>query len=198
VGFFAPDKLPRPILDFHKQSIQDGWHHKGGGVIMRRREFSLVDRTVLFLLRRVIYPIKNWRRQRNGNAFTPAPDWSITINVIIQNEVGEILWIDQGDNQRLPHGVHQNQDEAPWETAVRLAAEQAHVTITINDVALVTVKKDSTEMTLTFAARLQGATAASRPFFTADLPAAAHPADADIVRAALNAQEETVFRYESS
>lgn len=198
VNFFAADKLPRPILDFHKQSIHDGWHHKGGAVIMRRREFSLMDRMVLFMLRRVIYPIKNWQRQRNGDAFTAAPDWAITINVIIQNEAGEILWIDQGDKQRLPYGVHQNHNEAPWETAVRLAAEQAHVTITIQDVAVVTVKKDSTEMTLTFAARLQGATAESRPFFTADLPAAAHPADAEIVRAALNAQEETLFRYESS
>lgn len=198
VGFFASDKLPRPILDFHKQSIYDGWHHKGGPVIMRRREFSTMDRVVLFMLRKLIYPIKNRRRQRNGDAYTPAPAWTMTVNVVVQNEAGDVLWITQGNSQYLPHGVHQNHNEAPWETAVRVVAEQANVSVKIHDAAVVTVKKDSTEMTLSFAARLQDNTTQAQSLFSAEIPAAAHPADAEIVRAALNDQEETIFRYESS
>lgn len=195
VGFFSQAKLPRPILDFHWQTIQDGWFHKGGPPVLRQRRISLSDRVALFLLTNFIYPFKNRRRRRQGNEYIPPPIWSVRVQVIARNSSGEILWLEQNAGLGLPGCELTKADEAPWETAVRLLQEHTGLPAKIIHVPVVTVKKESSEMTITFTAELPATTALPSLLFTTEIPAAAHPADATLIKLALNEQEETVFRY---
>lgn len=194
VGFYPSDQLPRPILDFHQQSINDGWHHKGGPPIFRKRSPSFRTMLVRLLLTTVIYPFKNLRLRLNGEKYTPPPQWELTVAVVAQDEDGRILWQNENETAVLPHGRPQSPAEAPWETAARLIKAQTGQTATITDLPLVVVTKDTNHITLIFSTHLP---TSSEPTFTPAPPPNANPLHISFLKDALNSQEETIFRYDT-
>lgn len=119
VGFFAANELPRRIAGFHRLRLDNAMTHAVEAAVWFTTPLTWQTRLVRQLLLKVIYPLKDWRRQRNGQqTYEPPELWQTLGFTVIQNEAGEVLWSKTGELWQLPGGLSAEQ-EPPWETAVR-------------------------------------------------------------------------------
>ncbi|MCP5098198.1 MAG: NUDIX domain-containing protein [Chloroflexi bacterium] len=156
VGFIKVNKLPKRIATYHRQRLEVALQHKGGPVTWKRYPVTVQIRFAWLLLRNIIYPIINWRKQRNGMAYTPPPDWQTSAFTIIRDDKGNVLWVKRRDKDvwNLPGGVG-NADEAPWETAVRETQEETGLTVKLTDITGIYVyQSDQPHMVFVFHAKV--------------------------------------------
>ncbi len=142
VGYHPFSKLPEPMLNFHRERLQDGFRHAGGAPRWGRQYPA---RWQLFLRRSVlpfVYLWKDVRRRIQGvPRYQPPPEWRAGAFVILRNEAGAVLWVKRRDMDmwNLPGGLAE-QMEAPWETAVREVKEETGLDVTVDDLSGVYLK----------------------------------------------------------
>ncbi len=158
VGYHSFTTLPEPMLNFHRERIEDGFLHDGGPPSWERQYPA---RWQLFMRRSVlpfVYLWKDIRRRFQGvPRYQPPPEWRAGAFVVIRNEAGQVLWIKRNDINawNLPGGRTEGM-EAPWETAVR----ETGLDVRLDDLSGVYLKpaqnSKKSEMIFTFTASVNG------------------------------------------
>lgn len=192
VGFFKPTPLPQPMLALSRKRIEQGLRHAGGPVDWWVIEDTAVMRFGRFFLFHIIH---RWlglkRRLQKEPPFVPPPDWSVDTRLVIQNEAGQILTLENESSWELPGGTA-NHLEAPWETAVAQAKNQTGLDIELTNLSGVYVREDSSRMTLLFTAVVHTPQSTKGTWQTNPVPQKKHLhlflKDADAARS------ETMFR----
>lgn len=151
VGFYDSRKLPRPMASIHKERVEVALKHAGGPVIWWSQGQDLAMRVGSFLLQNGVYRYYDWQRKRRGEPlFEPPASWEISVFVLVQNEAGDVLLV-QDEGWQLPGGVTPS-DVAPWETAVSLTHAQTNQTIQLTNLKSFYVAEDEAKATLIFSA----------------------------------------------
>ncbi|KAA3658426.1 MAG: NUDIX hydrolase [Chloroflexi bacterium] len=155
VGFVKVIDMPRAMSRIHRQRIDAGLTHQGGPPIWFEQRPSWWGRLVWLYLRKVMYPRMDRQRKRNGQPlYVPPPKWVTSAFTVICNEVGEVLWVKRRDQDvwNLPGGMGQD-EEPPWETAVRETYEETGLHITLTNLPGIYVYQDEQpHMVFTFTA----------------------------------------------
>ncbi len=150
VAFFAQEKLPRPILPMHRQRIRHSLNHHGYQPLMLTQPMTIVQKAGKKVLGRILFPLQRWQRRRSGELPWPEPSsWRMGAFTIIRNGAGAVLWVKRTDMDvwNLPGGGVQN-EEPPWETAVRETLEETGCQVKLCD--LTSINSYSNEANLTF------------------------------------------------
>lgn len=156
VDFFAPDTLPKRMLPMHRQRIGYSLNHEGQRPYWTTQPMTLVQKAGKRVLGRILFPLKRWQRKRSGQPPWPEPEsWQMGAFVIIQNEVGDVLWVKRTDSDvwNLPGGGGEN-EEPPWETAVREAQEETGCQVRLKDLTSVNSYTNEANLTFTFTAEI--------------------------------------------
>jgi ADP-ribose pyrophosphatase YjhB (NUDIX family) len=162
VGYHTLFPLPEPMMQFHRERLEEGFRHNGGPPVWG---YQYPPRWAL-LLRRTVLPFfylwKDIRRRMQGiPRYQPPPEWRTGAFVILRNEAGAVLWIkrDDIDMWNLPGGQTEEM-EPPWETAVREAKEETGLDVTLDDLSGVYLKTNDPEgkphMVFTFTGTIKG------------------------------------------
>lgn len=199
VDFFWPRQLPRPMLAFHRERLENGLTHAGGPPHWGNHRQTLRFRLMSYWLKWVVYPRMDRQRARAGEpAFVPAPQWQVTAVSIIHNKKGDVLWRKNGDTWQLPGGVGRT-IEAPWETAIRHTRQQTNQTIQLTDLTTVTIHAQKPQLTLAFTADSHATAVNSATWFApGSEPDNSHSQHKQLVTEAVSAGETAVFRLEST
>ncbi|MCA9930557.1 MAG: NUDIX domain-containing protein [Anaerolineales bacterium] len=157
VGFVKASELPNWMSEIHRQRLEIGLYHKGGPPVWFVQQPSWRARLAWFGLRRIVYPWMDWQHKRRGQPpYVPPPSWQTSAFTVIRNEAGAVLWVQRRDQQvwNLPGGMGQN-EEPPWETAVRETFEETGLQVTLTDLTGVYVYQDAQpHMVFTFTAQV--------------------------------------------
>lgn len=198
VDFFWPRQLPQPMLAFHQERLENGLTHAGGPPHWNNHRQTLRFRLMSYWLKWVVYPRMDRRRTRNGKpAFVPAPQWQVTAVTITKNDIGQVLWLQDGDSWRLPGGVGRPL-ESPWDTAVRLTRQQINQPIQLTNLACVVSHPAEPKMTLVFTATTEPTTVNCAAWFAPGAePANCHPQHKELVTEADGGGETAVFRIQN-
>jgi ADP-ribose pyrophosphatase YjhB (NUDIX family) len=162
VGYYNLDRPPGAMFGIHRERLEQALIHSGGPVAWRTLPITPSVRLTRFLLRNVVYPFKDWRRRLRGEEpFVPATQWRVAAYAAVADDDGRILWVKGSDEAswQLPGGSTQEQ-EAPWETAVRHTSLATGLEVTLVDLAAVYVKPAGNEMVFVFTAETSGQKAA--------------------------------------
>jgi len=155
VGFVKVIDMPRTMSRIHRQRIEVGLTHQGGPPVWFEQRPSWRSRLIWLYLRKVVYPRMDRQRKRNGQLpYAPPPKWVTSAFTVIRNEAGAVLWVKRRDQDvwNLPGGMGQN-EEPPWETAVRETYEETGLYVTLTDLPGIYVYKDEQpHMVFTFTA----------------------------------------------
>jgi ADP-ribose pyrophosphatase YjhB (NUDIX family) len=198
VDFFWPKPLPQPMLSLHQERLERGLSHAGGPPYWGNHRLSLRFRLASLWLKWVVYPRMNREReQANRPAFVSPPQWQVTAVTITKNNIGQVLWLQDGDSWRLPGGVGRPL-EAPWDTAVRLTRQQINQPIQLTNLACVVSHPDKPEMTLVFTATTAAAAVNCAAWFAPGAePDNCHRQHKELVAAAEGGGETAVFRIQN-
>ncbi|WP_420631039.1 NUDIX hydrolase [Candidatus Leptofilum sp.] len=150
VAFFAPDKLPRPILPMHQQRIQHSLNHRSHQPLILTQPMTIIQKAGKKVLGRILFPIQRWQRRRSGQPLWPEPpSWRMGAFTIIRNAAGAALWIKRTDRDlwNLPGGGAEN-EEPPWETAMRETLEETGCQVKLFD--LTSINSYTNEANLVF------------------------------------------------
>jgi ADP-ribose pyrophosphatase YjhB (NUDIX family) len=205
VGYYNLARPPGAMFGIHRERLQEALTHSGGPVAWRRLPITPAVRLIRFLLGKVVYPFKDWRRRLRGEApYLPPSEWRVRAQAIVRDNDGRVLWLKRNGEEmwQLPGGSKEEQ-EAPWETAVRQTEAVSSRRIYLADLAAVRVRPDHNEMVFVFAAELTGsagarATGAAEIAFFApgkEPPTALH-AEVQMVAELARPREATLFSTE--
>lgn len=150
VAFFAFDALPNRILPMHRQRIHYSLSHNGHQPVTLAQPMTLTHKAGKKVLGRLLFPWQRWRRRRSGQPPWPEPEsWQMGAFTVIRNTAGAVLWIKRTDRDmwNLPGGGAEN-EEPPWETAVRETLEETGCTVRLCN--LTSINTYSNEANLTF------------------------------------------------
>lgn len=156
VAFFAPDNLPRRMLPMHRHHIRQSLAHKGERPFWTIQPMTLLLKTGKRVVGRIIHPYIQWKRRRRGNPPWPEPQpWRTGAFTIIRNEAGAVLWIKRTDMDlwNLPGGGGEN-EEPPWETAVRETFEETGCQVKLGDLSSVNSYTNEPNLTFNFTAEI--------------------------------------------
>lgn len=165
VGFFRSEALPRAMADFHKRRLLQAFSHDVMAPKWYVQSLNLRTRFVKLLLDRVIYPFKDWRRQRqNQPRYVPPQPWQTAGFTVIRNTEGAVLWVQRTDRDawNLPGG-RSVLGEPPWVTAVRETKEETGLTVTLDALTGVYVYDGQNNMVFVFTATVQSGTLTPGP-----------------------------------
>ena len=155
VGFVKVSELPNGMGQGQRQRIETGLAHRGGAPLWFEHHLSWYERFAWFMLRRIVYPRMDRRREREGRSpYVPPPQWETSAFTVIRNEVGEVLWVKRPDHDvwNLPGGMAQH-GEPPWETAVRETYEETGLQVSLSNLTGIYVYEDEKpHMVFTFTA----------------------------------------------
>jgi 8-oxo-dGTP diphosphatase len=158
VVFSETDSLPRPMLGLHKERLERGLVHDGGTPYMGEQN---VTRTMIAWRRFVgplIYRSKDVRRRMRGEPpYQPPLPWDIGSFAIIENDIGDTLWVKRTDFDvwNLPGGGNEL-GEAPWTTVIRETREESGLDVDITGCSGIYVKPERNQMVFAFTARIIG------------------------------------------
>lgn len=203
VIFLAPDALPGRILPMHRQRIRHSLAHKGEQPIWLTQPMTLSQKAGKKVLGRILYPIQRWRRRRNGQPPWPEPQsWRMGAFTIIRNEAGAVLWVKRTDRNvwNLPGGGAEN-EEPPWETAVRETYEETGCQIRLGALSSINSYSNEANLTFNFTAQIISGQLTTGPeaadfgwFLPGQEPASAVPQHVERVVDACNASNRVLFR----
>jgi ADP-ribose pyrophosphatase YjhB (NUDIX family) len=154
VGYYDLARPPGAMFGIHRERLQEALTHSGGPVAWRRLPITPAVRLIRFLLGKVVYPFKAWRRRWRGEEPYIAPsEWRVTVHTVVGDSNGRILWVKRDSDERwhLPGGSKREQ-EAPWETAVRQTGIETGLEVSLLDLAAVYVRPARNEMVFVFTA----------------------------------------------
>ena len=150
VGFIAPDNLPTRMLPMHRQRIRHSLAHDDKQAAWHTQPMTFTQKLGKKVLGRILYPIQRRQRRKNGKAAWPEPEsWQMGAFTIVRNQAGAVLWIKRTDMDlwNLPGGRFEN-EEPPWETAVRETFEETGCQVKLG--ALTSVNSYTNEANLVF------------------------------------------------
>ncbi len=153
-GFFKTNPYPRPMLDFHKERIQNSLIHQGGPPYWGTQELPTRLRIGKLLINRIVYPWMDFRRRRKGlPAYQPPPRWEAHVSTIFRDKHGHILWTKSkgSDEWVLPGGASVS-NEAPWDTAVRSIKNANQINMKLIRLSGIYPAKDKAVMAFNFLA----------------------------------------------
>ncbi len=156
VAFFSPDTLPKRILPMHRQRIRHSLAHQDSQPLQLAQPMTLTHKAGKKVLGRILFPIQRWRRRRNGQPPWPeAETWRMGAFTIIRNEAGAVLWVKRTDKDlwNLPGGGVEN-EEPPWETAVRETLEETGCQVRLCDLTSINSYTDEANLTFNFTAEI--------------------------------------------
>lgn len=206
VGFFSSSPLPWPMLSFHRERIEQAMRHRGGPAILTVQEITWPLSIAWFVLTKVIYRYLDLKRiLRKQPTFQPPPNWRIKVFLVMRNERGEVLWVqnDSGVSWRLPGGPSREQ-ETPWLSAVRIAMEEIALEVEITRLSGVYNVPGDDLLILTFTAETRssgndGSQRRNVRFFPPeDAPANAPAAQLQYVTDACGTSLETIFNQQDA
>lgn len=151
-GFFKTNPLPKPMLKFHSERINNSLNHPQNPPRLIIQEFPLHLRLGKIILNTIIYPWMDYRRRRSGKEpYQPPPDWLVTNFLVVKNQNDEVMWVESknGNAWTLP-SAESNGKEAPWETALKLVKNRRSIAYDTFDLVGVYSAKDVPEMVLIF------------------------------------------------
>ncbi|MEM7112016.1 MAG: NUDIX hydrolase [Chloroflexota bacterium] len=205
VGFYPTHDLPRPMTRLHRERLTSVLQHKELDSFWEEQPLRWVEQAGMTVLRRVIYPYKDWQRQRHGQQpHVSAARWDVGAFVVIQNEVGAVLWVKRTDMEawNLPGGGGE-QGEAPWETAVREAYEETNLHVKLDRLGCINVYHNEAGIVFTFIATIESGQLQTGPeaaefawFVPGAEPKNCFPQHIERVTDAQNA--EMIFRHQDS
>lgn len=162
VGYHSISPVPKPMLNFHRERLEELFFHKGGPPIWGQQ---FPARWALFLRRSFlpfVYLWKDVRRRWQGlPRYQPPPEWDTGAFVVIRNGTGDVLWVKRRDFDawNLPGGKAESM-EPPWETAVRETKEETGLDVRLDDLSGVYLKPaadgGSPHMVFTFTGTVNG------------------------------------------
>jgi 8-oxo-dGTP pyrophosphatase MutT (NUDIX family) len=203
VAFYAPDALPNRILPMHRQRIRHSLAHESAQLLWLAQPMTLTQKAGKIVLGRILFPIQRWRRRRSGQPPWPEPEsWRMGAFTIIRNGAGAVLWIKRTDRDiwNLPGGGAEN-EEPPWETAVRETYEETGCQVHLCDLTSVNSYTDEANLTFNFTAEIIGGQLTTGPeadafawFLPGEEPANSIPQHRERVADAGNASAGVVFR----
>jgi 8-oxo-dGTP pyrophosphatase MutT (NUDIX family) len=145
VGYHLISPFPEPMMNFHRERVEEGYAHKGGPPQWGRQYPTRLQ----LILRRSVLPFfylwKDVRRRWHGEPrYQPPPEWNTGAFVVIRDELGQVLWIKRNDIDawNLPGGKGEGM-EPPWETAVRETKEETGLNVQLDDLSGVYLKPSS-------------------------------------------------------
>jgi ADP-ribose pyrophosphatase YjhB (NUDIX family) len=202
VGYYNLARPPGAMFGIHRERLEQALAHSGGPPAWRKLPITPAVRLIRFLLGKVVYPFKDWRRRLRGeDPYVPPSEWLVTVHTLVKNGDGRILWLKQNGAKgwHLPGGSKQKQ-EAPWETAVRATGLEVNLV----DLGAVYVRPGANEMVFVFSAQRGGQAPESIPglaglayFAPGEEPASASPAQVQMVAEVTGAREVTLFRIDN-
>jgi ADP-ribose pyrophosphatase YjhB (NUDIX family) len=154
VAFYAPDRLPNRMLPMHRTRIRQCLAHDGKRPFWATDPMTFLQKVGKIGLGRIVFPWQRWQRRRNGQAAWAEPEsWKMGAFTVIRNEGGAVLWIKRTDMDmwNLPGGGA-NEEEPPWETAVRETLEETGCTVQLTSLTGVYVKNQVAHIIFTFTA----------------------------------------------
>lgn len=160
VGFFKSNDLPRATASFHRTRLDVAFTHQALAPIWYIQPLGWREKLLKQWLNSVVYPLKDWRRKRQGKSpYQPPQPWLTSAFTVIRDEAGAVLWVQRTDQDvwNLPGG-RSVERETPWETAVRETREETGLTVTLDALRSVYVYNDQTKMVFVFTATVQSGT----------------------------------------
>ncbi|VAW31065.1 hypothetical protein MNBD_CHLOROFLEXI01-2979 [hydrothermal vent metagenome] len=158
VAFYAPDRLPNRMLPMHRLRIRQCLAHEGKRPFWTTDPMTFLQKVGKIVLGRILFPWQRWQRRRNGQVAWPEPEnWKMGAFTVICNESGAVLWIKRTDMNvwNLPGGGA-NEEEPPWETAVRETLEETGCQVRLLALTSVNSYTDEANLTFTFTADIVG------------------------------------------
>ena len=138
------------------------------------------------------------RAQAGNPVYVQPPQWQVTAVTIINNDNGEVLWLQDGDLWRLPGGIGQNL-EAPWETAVRHTQSQTNQPVQLTNLVGVYSHPAQPALTLAFSAtKLNNLKSEHAWFLPGNEPEVVDASHKRIVLDAANPGEATSFHRDTA
>lgn len=156
VAFFAADQLPRRILRLHRQRIWRSLTHAAEQPIWITQPMTFTQKVGKVILGRLIFPMMRWRRRRAGKQpWGEPPPWRMGAFTIVRNGTGAVLWVKRTDRDvwNLPGGGAEN-EEPPWETAVRETYEETGCRVRLCELTSVNSYTDEPNLTFNFTAEI--------------------------------------------
>ncbi|MCA9930558.1 MAG: NUDIX domain-containing protein [Anaerolineales bacterium] len=208
VGYYPIVPLPRLVLPFHRKRVQIGLAYTAGAPYWGVQHMTWYEDLGKRFLGQVAF---RWyrllRRLRGQSAYAGRmPGWVLGAFVVIWNDAGAILWVKRTDVDlwNLPGGGA-NQDEPPWETAVRETFEETGLHVRLTDLSGVYAYQDMPHLIFVFTAVIEhgqlttGPESAAFAYFAVGAEPdnvvqqhVARAADACLPR------DRTLFRFQSS
>jgi ADP-ribose pyrophosphatase YjhB (NUDIX family) len=150
-GFFKATPLPRPMLAFHQEQIQNAYDHIGGPPYWGDHEVDLKMRAGLVLLNRIIYPWLSFRRSRLGlPKYIPPPNWRVRASLILTDPRRKVFLLNDevSDSWVLPASPPSS-NAPPWEITNQLTQE-INSAVILNDLIGIYLTKGEPEIEFVF------------------------------------------------
>lgn len=209
VAFFATDALPKRILPMHRQRIRHSLAHEDNQPIQLAQPMTLTHKAGKKVLGRILFPIQRWRRRRSGQPPWPeAETWRMGAFTIIRNEADAVLWVKRTDKDlwNLPGGGGAGgndgeNEEPPWETAVRETLEETGCLVRLCDLTSINSYTNEANLTFNYTAEIVSGQLTTGPesaafawFLPGQEPANTPPQHRQRVADAFNGSTNIVFR----
>ncbi len=209
VAFYAPDRLPNRMLPMHRLRIRQCLAHDGKRPFWATQPMTILQKVGKIVLGRILFPWQRWQRRRNGQVAWPEPEsWKMGAFTVIRNESGAVLWIKRTDMNvwNLPGGgaifIGEN-EEPPWETAVRETLEETGCTVRLTNLTGVYVKDQAAHIIFTFTAVITAGQLTTGPeaaafawFLPSEEPTNSLPLHKERVLDACRTLSGTIFRQQ--
>lgn len=156
VTFRDLQALPKRMLPMHRQRIRHSLARVGQSPTWLTQPMKIHQKLGKKVLGHILFPWQRWQRRRNGQPVWPEPEsWKMGAFTIIRNEAGAVLWVKRTDRDvwNLPGGGAEN-EEPPWETAVRETYEETGCHINLTNLTGVYIKNQAAWIVFAFTAEI--------------------------------------------
>lgn len=198
IGFIPTNPIKAPMLNFSRIRLEKALVHHHNVPHWETTKLSARERMLYRLMVGVYYPTKNWvERTFRKHVYTPPPDWTVIVNLLVQQPDGAVLWIKDGEGWQLP-ADQTREREAPWEAAERLGKQLFGEALRLTHLTGVYNIGKSQEVVLVFSAESPSSIPPTAEFH-ASIPDTANPLQQERVTDALEPLNElTVFKRQSA
>lgn len=155
VGFVKTQELPKNMMGFNRETIQEAIRHTGDVVLTDRgTPWRLLPRYLWLKL--VVYPRFDRQRKAKGErAYVPAPDFQVSAAVAVRDSQNNLVWVKTDGGSHLPMGACR-ETVAPWDSAAEIATAALNRPVTITRPIAVYIDQKSAKACLLWEGMMQG------------------------------------------